>query len=179
MPAIELSMQEFRGQGKVAALIIIAYAIIELPVMLGVESIEALPGMNNMPLLNIHLSEERIQFTIMSAFIPIHPHDDRRMIDIVIDHLPHQFHSGFGIVMSMPSGQFIEHEKSQRITDIQKMIIRWIVTHPHRIHIHFLHQQYVFLTDASAGGASGFRPECMTIDALEFHPHTIYVDPVA
>src|SRR5688572_819359 len=81
--------------------------------------------------------------------------------------------------MTMPACQFIHYEKTQRITGIQEMIIWWIMAHPHRIHVHILHKQYIVDTDFFTGSPSAGGPESMTIHSFHFHFYTIYIDTIS
>src|SRR6202000_3274464 len=83
------------------------------------------------------------------------------------------------IISMMPAGKLIEYKDAERVTDIEKMIVRRIVRHPNGVHVHIFYQLHVLDAERLTQRPAGGRPEGMTADALELYFYVIDIDAIA
>src|SRR6202012_4819051 len=108
--------------------------------------------------------------------VAVVPDDDGRMIEILFDHLANQLRADLRIISMMPAGKLIEYKDAERVTDIEKMIVRRIVRHPNGVHVHIFYQLHVLDAERLTQRPAGGRPEGMTADALELYFYVIDID---
>src|SRR5690606_25635443 len=132
-----------------------------------VKPIEAMNGMQYDALLRIVAGKFIIEFHIPSALVAIVPEYDARMIHVTNNHFSHQLLAHLGIISRLPSPQFIENEQSQGITQVQKFRIRWIVRHPHGIHVHVLYECNIVEMNLPAQRTTRLRPKAVAIHSLQ------------
>ena len=147
-------------------------------IMMRIPTVIIRPRVNYNSVLRVMLLKVVVQFVVPSTFISLIPNDHRRMVYITIYHFLNQLRSCFGIVPILPTGEFVEHKKSQRITGSQKMIIRRIMK-THCIHIHILYQVYIHHADAFAGTAATFGPNAVTVNSFHHDLSSVQVNTVA
>ena len=147
--------------------------------MHGFKTGEVTLRVNNRTFLRIVFMKLSIQFGIPSFFITITPPNNRRMIHVTFYHAFNQTYSGGGIILTMPSSQFVHHIKSERITSFQKFRVCRIMAQTDRIHIHAFHQKNIFYILLFTQRTATFRTEAMTIDTTYIDTHSVYIKSVA
>ena len=145
--------------------------------MIAVDAIElvtgAMMGMNDRPFLNIMLCENSIQILVCSTLISIGPKHNRRMVHVSGNHLFNQWSSCLRGIGFLPTCQFINHINTQRITELQKILVGGIMAAAHCIHVHFFQQPNIHFLLFSAQASACLWPKTMTIDAFEFDLYII------
>ena len=89
------------------------------------------------------------------------------MVHVAHDHFVNQLRTNFVVVEMMPAGEFVQNVKAEFVAQIQKLFVRRIVRHTNGIHVRVLHRVDVEQLNRLAQGATGIRPEGMTIRAFQ------------
>ena len=80
--------------------------------MLGVSAIHFRPRFNNLTFLRVIQCIVTAYFRIETTFISIGPNHDRWMIDIACYHRLYQAARGRGVILILPTSQFIYNKQS-------------------------------------------------------------------
>ena len=144
----------------------------------GVDPVEVLPRVNHGALLRVVLRELAIECAIPAALVAVVPEHDRRMIDVAVHELRNERHAGRRAVRLLPSRELVEHVEAERVGDIEEMAVGRIVRHPHRVHVHLLHELHVGDAERLVRRAAGRGPEGVAVASLEVDRHAIDVEAV-
>ena len=96
--------------------------------MVSVEIIEIGPRMYDMTFLKaVILGKHMVNLRIPSAFVSIAPYNDRRVIYVALNHFFYKLLCSRRVIASVPSGQLINVNQSQRVAHVKEMLIGWVV----------------------------------------------------
>src|SRR5659263_702824 len=82
------------------------------------------------------------------------------------------------IIKLLPSCKLIKNKQTHRIAYIKKILIGRVMTHPHSIHIHILHQVDLVYRQLFAAGPSRSWPESMAAYSLKNDLLVIDIDTI-
>ena len=177
MASVVQTVQEFsRHKDFRQAHVVLTFSI--RTIVHGFETGEVTLRMDDRAFLRIVFMEFSVQFNVPAFFITIAPPDNGRMVHITFYHAFNQTYSRRGVVLTMPATQFIHNIESKRVACFQKFRVRRIVAQTDRIHIHALHQKYIFNILRFTQGTTAFGTETMTVDTTHIDTHPVHVQSV-
>jgi len=77
--------------------------------------------------LHIPFGKLGVKFGVPTAFIAVGPPDNAGVIGIPGNQRLHQLAAGFGVVLAVPTTQFVHHVQAKFIAGIQESGIRRVV----------------------------------------------------
>ena len=145
--------------------------------MVRIQFIEIRPGMDDVATLGVQFGEKRVQVRVPATFVAIVPDEDAGMVDVPVHHFLDQFRSGLGGIASVPSGQFVQVEDTQRVAHVQEPRIRRIMA-PDGVHVHLPDQARVLEVLGLGGGPAAFRVETVPVHAFQDDLRPVHVQSV-
>ena len=91
------------------------------------DAAEVVPGVKHGAALRVVACEVIVQRGIPAALVAVVPEEDGRMVYIAQDEFAHELCAYLRVVGVLPSGQFVQDEKAERVGGIKEMRIRGVV----------------------------------------------------
>ena len=95
--------------------------------MFRLHSVNVSPGIEHRTFLQVELMEDGVEFHVESSLVSVRPEDDRRVVVVSFHHALYECRTCDGVVCPVPSGLLVDDIQSQRIADVEKLRVGWIV----------------------------------------------------
>ena len=106
--------------------------------MFRIHAVESLPRVKHAALLRIVKRKVAVQVAVPAALVAVVPEENRRVIDVPLDHFAHEQATVGRVVRVMPAAEFIQHVEAQLVAGLEERLVGRVVRHPHRVHVQLL-----------------------------------------
>src|SRR5690606_29451540 len=115
----------------------------------------------------------------MTTFVTVGPEYNGGMVSVPHHHLFDKLLTDGCTVRLLPSSEFIEHIKPQRVAILEKRFIRRTMCTAHGIHVHFLHTLHITQIRSTVTRPASLRPPSMAVHTFHFHFHAVDIYAVS